>query len=155
FEKAVNRLEAPSPYVYRARYELAMTMKNPDGTLTDEAQGYLEKNLTQLRLAGGDRDEEAREKTLYALGQLYFDRREQRDAVSKAIEILEDALHRFPNNPQALDALYDLAESYRLRADQRSVNLSPERVSVEARLEIDKKVIEDRERAIANYRAWG
>jgi tetratricopeptide (TPR) repeat protein len=150
FKKAVARLEHSSPYVYRARYELAMTMTKPDGTLTDEAQSYLEQNWTQLRTEI-DRDEEAREKTLYALGQLYSDRLKQRDAASRAIEILEEALRAFPNNPRAPTAHYQLAECYRFRADQRGESLSQERLSVDAGLEVAKKVMEDRERAIANY----
>jgi tetratricopeptide (TPR) repeat protein len=154
FDLAANSLEDHSRYVYLARYEHALTKRVPDGAggwrWTDEAEAVLEKNLTQLRTEP-DRDEEAREKTLYALGDLYFDRREQRDAITRAIDTLGEALKYFPDNPQALGARYELAESYRLRADQRSKSLSQETPTVEARLEIEKKVSDDRERAIARY----
>ena len=48
-----------------------------NGAWDDESQAPLERNLSQLRLSrvGEDRDEEAYEKTLYALGDLYFQRR--------------------------------------------------------------------------------
>jgi tetratricopeptide (TPR) repeat protein len=143
--------EWSSPYVYRARYEWALTLRTAEGRWTDDAEAELEQNLALLRNAP-DRDEEAREKTLYALGDLYFDRREQRDSISRAIDTLEEALRDFSNNAQAVAARYELAESYRLRADQRSASLSQERLSPEARLENEKKVSDDREKAIANYR---
>ncbi len=155
FSAAARRLEWGSRYLYRARYELAVIHKEPDGAggwrWTDQAEGELETNLTQLRAAGPDRDDEAREKTLYALGDLYFQRRGRRDSLSRAIDILEEALRAFPNNPLALTARYQLAESYRMRADQRSSSFSQEQPTTEARLAIEKKVMEDRERAIANY----
>jgi hypothetical protein len=154
FDKAATSLEGNSPYVYRARYEYALTKRIPDVNggwrWTDDAEAILEKNLTQLR-TNPDRDEEARENTLYALGYLYFDRREQRDSITRAIETLEEALRFFQSNPQSLVARYQLAESYRLRADQRSVSLGQERLTVDARLEIEKKVMDDREKAITNY----
>jgi tetratricopeptide (TPR) repeat protein len=158
FDLAANSLEGNSRYVYLARYEFALTKRVPDRAggwrWTDDAEAVLEKNLTQLRVAI-DRDDEAREKTLYALGDLYFDRREQHDSISRAIDTLKDALDNFPANPQALAARYELAESYRLRADQRSVILSPESLTVVARLEIEKKVGDDREKAVENYKALG
>ncbi|HEX5271697.1 MAG TPA: tetratricopeptide repeat protein, partial [Gemmataceae bacterium] len=156
FEQAANALESDSPYTYRARCECARAKRVPDGAggwrWTDEAEAILEKNLGQLRIMV-NRDEEAREKTLYDLGDLYFDRSEQRETISKAIDTLEEALRDFPGNPHALFARYELAESYRLRADQRSVSLSQEQLTLEARLEIEKKVSDDREKAITNYAA--
>jgi hypothetical protein len=158
FDKATNSLEENSRYVYLARYEFALTKRVPDGSgglrWTDDAQAILEKNLTQLR-KDSDRDDEAREKTLYALGDLYFDRREQRDSISRAIDTNKEALDSFPNNAKALDARYELAESYCLRADQRNASLIQERLSVDARLEIETKVSDDREKAIENYKALG
>jgi tetratricopeptide (TPR) repeat protein len=151
-ENAVNHLGCNSRYFYRARYELALTMKKPDGSWTDEAQACLEQNLNQLRTETADlRDAEAREKTLYALGDLYFDRKEQRGVISRAIETLEEALQQFPNNSAALSARYELAESYRLRADQLNRTLSPEQLTSEAKLIIMQKIKDDHERALANY----
>src|SRR5262249_39628442 len=138
FSKAANSLGASSPYVYRARYEWALTLRVSDGVgpprWTDKAAEALEKNLSQLRKEVHDRDEEAREKTLYALGDLYYERGGQRAVVTPAIEVLEEALRDFPNTPQALAARYELAESYRLRADHRSATLNPEGLTVDARL---------------------
>jgi tetratricopeptide (TPR) repeat protein len=162
--RAVNRI-IDSPYIYRARYELAMTGHVYDPATntyswTDDARDKLEQNLRQLRV-NSDRDAEAREKTLYSLGELYFDRydrrgpgsqgAETRGLVSRAIDTLEEALRDFPNNKQAVFARYELAESYRLRADQLSTSLSQERLTVEARLLTEKKVMDDREKAIAHY----
>jgi hypothetical protein len=155
FDLAANSLEGNSRYVYLARYEFALTKRVADGAggwrWTDDAEAILEKNLTQLR-NDSDRDDEAREKTLYALGDLYFDRREQRDSISRAIDTLKEALDTFPNNAQALGARYELAESYRLRADQRNHSMSQEHLTNEAHLEIQNKVSQDREKAIANYK---
>jgi hypothetical protein len=164
FERAANRFTA-SPYVYRARYELAMTGHVYDPATntyswTDDAKERLEQNLSLLRV-GPDRDAEAREKTLYALGELYFDRSDQRGLVSggadaralisKAIDTLEEALRDFPNNPDAVRARLMLAMRYQLRADQLNATFSPEHLTTEARLLLEKKVRDDREKAIGLY----
>jgi hypothetical protein len=158
FLAAVSHLEWPSRYVYRARYELAVRKREPDGQggwrWTDQAEAELEQNLTQLRVARDDRDNEAREKTLYALGDIYFQRQSQRDALSRGIETLEEALRDFPDNIQALAARSELADCYRARADNRNRELGPEQpLTTEARLVVQNKVKEDRERAIDNFRA--
>jgi tetratricopeptide (TPR) repeat protein len=153
FRQATTSFEFPSPFSYRARFELAVSEpRQSDGSWTDSAKDLLEENLTKLHKAfPPERDEEAREKTLYALGDLYFARRKVRDYISKAVETLEEALRDFSANSQAQEARYQLAESYRLRADQRTSNLSSEPLTMLARLEIEKKVSDDRERAITNY----
>ena len=51
--------------------------------------------------------------TLYRLGELYHDTGQY----DKAIERLEDAVRRFPDDPRTNVARYLLADSYRLRAD--------------------------------------
>ena len=71
--------------------------------------------------------------------------------MTRAIDTLEEALGKFPNNPQALMAHYQLAESYRLRADQRIANILQQQLSTPLELEIQKQVTLDRERAISNY----
>jgi hypothetical protein len=151
-ERAVNRLEYDSRYVYRARYELALLERKPDGSWTDQSQAFLEQNLILLR-SSTDRDAEAREKTLYALGDLYFDRHKERGVISKTIDTLEEALRDYPGNANAVWARRELAESYHFRADQLSASLSQERPTLETRLVIERKVMEDREKAIAHYQA--
>jgi len=156
FEKANTRLEWPSRYLYRARYELAMVghvydPKTGTYTWTDKAKDQLEDNLHLLRQATTDRDDEAREKTLYALAFLYYDRREQRGVISRTINTLEEALHEFPNHPDAIEARYKLAVSYRERADQRNASLLEERPTRDALIENQQKVMQDHEKAFANY----
>jgi tetratricopeptide (TPR) repeat protein len=165
FERAVNRVTA-SPYVYRARYELAMTGHVYDPATgsyswTDEAKDRLEMNLKQMSIDAQGRDAEAREKTLYALGELYFDRSDPRGApsgsadaralISRAIDTLEDALRDFPNNPDAVRARLMLAMRYQLRADQLNATFKQEHLTTEARLLLEKKVKDDREKAIGLY----
>lgn len=156
FAQAAGRSKWSSRYVYRARYELAYSKRTYDSRTnswawTDDAENELEANLRLLREARDDRDDEAREKTLYALGDLYFERREQNGLISKAINTLEEALHDFPGNSGAVYARYQLAESYRLRADQRSRNFEDVGLGPLARLGNEQKVMEDREKAIATY----
>jgi hypothetical protein len=148
-------LKWPGRYAFRARYELAVTKKVPDGTesrWTDEAQHELEHNLELLRGAGPDDDNEAREKTLFALGDLYFERLRLEGMLTRAINSLEEALEQFPDSPQAANARYQLAESYRLRAEQLGKQLSPEQhVTREVRLRINMEVVAYRQKAVANY----
>jgi tetratricopeptide (TPR) repeat protein len=155
FKEAAQGTRWKSRYVYRARYEraLAQAPLNPQTNSrrwTDQAKEELEQNLVALRRAGEDRDEEARENTLYALGDLYFERREQFEMNSHALSILEEALRDFPNNPQALRARYELAECYQDHADQRQARL-PVNPSKDANLDIQQKVMQEREKAISNW----
>jgi hypothetical protein len=144
-------LKWPGRYGYRARYQLAIAEK-VRGKL-DDAKEMLEQNLALLRRESlEERDPEAKEKTLFALGDVYFERRELKGELAKAITTLEGALEQFAASPDALFARYQLAESYRLLADQLSQSLGPqERLSVEARLRIEQEVAHHRERAVANY----
>ncbi len=115
----------PGPYVYRARYEIALTKRSPDGSWTDEAAQWLEENLKLLREAHTDRDPEAWERTLYALSDRYFRQldtvhpeRNKDETLGRAIDCLEEAVREFPNNADALATRCQLALTYRLRADQ-------------------------------------
>jgi tetratricopeptide (TPR) repeat protein len=86
----------PGPFAFWARYQLGL-IEIDNGNL-DEAQAIFEQNL-EIWISSHDRgDPQAHEKTLYALGQLLFDRNDFRMASVK----LEEALERYPNNPAAL-----------------------------------------------------
>src|SRR5262249_28087833 len=103
-------------HAYRARYQLAQADQRR-GKL-DSARETLEQNLRLLRTAGDDRDAEAKEKTLYALGDICFSQRALEGTLSRAIYHLEAALEEFPDSAEALHGRYLLAESYRLLADK-------------------------------------
>ncbi len=137
-------------FAFRARNDLALAWK-ARGRL-DDAQDILEQNLQLLRDARDPREPEAKEKTLFALGDLYFERRALKGELAKAIHCLEGALEQFPASPEALVARYELAESYRLLADDLSGNLGPlERLTVESRLRIEQEVGRHRDKAMAHY----
>jgi tetratricopeptide (TPR) repeat protein len=96
-----------TPFAYKARYQLALeAMASGD---LDDAESMLELNLQLLR---NDPDAESQEKSLFALGNLFFQRRNYRMVVRR----LEEALGRFPANPEATRAHFQLAESYRMLA---------------------------------------
>jgi tetratricopeptide (TPR) repeat protein len=99
----------PTVYQYRARFQLAMNAL-ARGAL-DDAEADLELNLKLLRF---DPDPEAQEKSLFALGDLFY----QRGNFRMVVRRLGEALDRYPDNPDALRAQYQLADSYRRLASQ-------------------------------------
>jgi tetratricopeptide (TPR) repeat protein len=106
-------IKFPTPFAYRARYQLALAALET-GDL-DEAEAALSLNLKLLRF---DPDMQAQEKSLFALGGLYYQRRNYRMVVRR----LEEALGRFPAHPEATRAHYELADSYRQLAAQENQN---------------------------------
>ena len=106
-------IKVTTPFAYRRRYQLALiAMRNGE---LDEAEAALEQNLKLLRF---DPDSEAQEKSLFALGGLLFQRRNY----SMVARRLGEALGRFPVNPDATRAHYQLAESYYILANQENQN---------------------------------
>jgi tetratricopeptide (TPR) repeat protein len=144
-------LRFPGRYAFRARFQLAKSFK-VHGEI-DQAEFTLKQNLKMLRDARQDQDAEAQEKTCFALGELYFEKSHKlKEELSKAIACLEMALDQFPNSPEALTGRFELAESYRLRAEQLGENLKPqEPLSVESRLRVEQEIAQDREKAYQNY----
>jgi tetratricopeptide (TPR) repeat protein len=111
-EKAYNQcIQYSTPFAYRARYQLALFALQR-GQL-DKAESILEQNLSYLRVDPAP-DAEAREKSLFALGNLYFKKRNYRQAERRLVE----ALAQFPLNPDVPLARFQLAESYRQMAIQ-------------------------------------
>ena len=98
-------------YAYHARYYLAEADISAGNI--DHAVDTLEQNLQLLR---SDNDPEAHQKTLLALGDLFY----KHGNYLKAVERLKVALTagRFPADPASTRAHYQLADSYRRLADQ-------------------------------------
>jgi tetratricopeptide (TPR) repeat protein len=100
----VDCLKYPTPFAYRARYQLALLYWQAGRA--DQARDILKQNLAQLRF---DRDAEALEKSLYALGDFAYHHHDY----SEVVKLLEEALGQFPSNPDQTRARYQLADSYR------------------------------------------
>ena len=98
-----------TPFAYRARYRLALAAE-ARGDL-DDAKDDLELNLRLLRTA--DPDPEAEEQSRFALGNIYYKRRDY----LQVVEQLGAAVKRFPTNPEGTRAHFHLADSYRRLAD--------------------------------------
>jgi tetratricopeptide (TPR) repeat protein len=95
---------AVTPFAARAQYQLALGLLARGQV--DQAEEILKENRKNLLI---NPDTEALEKTLFALGDLYF----QRHTYREATDTLGEALTKFPNNPAAARARFHLAESYR------------------------------------------
>ncbi|HXG08165.1 MAG TPA: tetratricopeptide repeat protein [Gemmataceae bacterium] len=106
-----------TPFAYRARYQVAlMEMANGD---IDNAVSMLGQILHQLSQEGnpgpeeeprqGSARREAEEKSLYLLGSLLFQQRQYLLAAAR----LEQALHTYPDSPQAVRGRFLLAECHR------------------------------------------
>jgi len=80
-------------------------------------QGDLERAeaLLQENLSGEHLTPESREwrRSLFALGKIYLMRARYQDAIRR----LEEAVARYPDDPQAVEARYSIAEAYRRSAD--------------------------------------
>jgi hypothetical protein len=106
-------IKYPTRFAFLARYELAQ-VELLAGNL-DSAESALQLNLHQMKF---EPCEEAQEKTLFALGGLLYQRRNFRAAVRP----LAEALNRFKDNPEAIKARFQLADSYRQIASQETQN---------------------------------
>jgi tetratricopeptide (TPR) repeat protein len=107
-------VEFPTAFAYRAQYHLALAAIKAGQT--DDAEQILVRNLADMMKM--DPDPEAQEKSLFTLGNILYQRGEFRRAVLH----LEEALGRFPLNPEATRARLQLADSYRQLANQRRLN---------------------------------
>ncbi len=109
----LESIKYPTRYAYRARYQLSQIQLGRGNT--GMAEETLEQNIKLLRLHP---DNEALEKSLYALGALLYQRRHY----STVPFFLDDAVTRFPQSPQATRGRFQLAEAYRQLAAQENVN---------------------------------
>lgn len=113
-EEAYRNCRATSvaPFCYRALYQLAMySLKRGE---VDDAVLTLNQNLYHLRF---HTDKEAQERSLFALGGIYYSQSKYQEVV----RILEEALGRFPANPEATRAHLQLAQSYRQLSAQQNL----------------------------------
>jgi tetratricopeptide (TPR) repeat protein len=94
-----------TPYAYRARGRLATAAL--EQKKVDEARSMLEQNLNLLHLDEAP-DSEALKSTLYTLARLLFASGE----FSAAVTHFKEALEKFGDQPEALRARFELAESY-------------------------------------------
>lgn len=139
-----NSINYTTPFAYRARYRLAAdAMARGD---LDAAAEALEQNIQLLRL---EPDPEAQQMSLYALGSLLHQRRNW----SMSVRRLEEALERYPANPQAGRARLKLADAYRNLAGQEHQNfLTGEKITAETRDHFQSEHRRWLERAVATYR---
>ncbi len=98
-----------SPLAFRARLELA-ELAIEQGDLK-QAEAVLKQ---VLELAGPASDRQAEEQGLYRLADLLFQQKRFDDAAFR----LEQALGKYPDNPDALTGRDRLGECYRQRAEQ-------------------------------------
>ncbi len=109
----LTSLKYQGPHTYKARYQIAIILMERNEL--DQAADTLEQNLQLLRF---DPDTEVQEKSLFALGSIFFQRKNYRMVVRR----YEEALERFGKNNQAVRARLQLAESYRQLANQEQQN---------------------------------
>jgi tetratricopeptide (TPR) repeat protein len=110
----LESIKYPTPFAYRSRYQVAMFQWERGEA--DNAAAALEQNLKALRF---DRDDEAQEKSLFAIGNLSY----KRGDYTMASRRLEEALERFPDNAEAVKARFNLALSFQQMADQKNFNI--------------------------------
>src|SRR5262249_20675542 len=104
-------LKFESRYAYLARYHLALAAQ-ARGEI-DDAEAALVLNLKLLRW---DREPEAQSKSLFALVDLLYQKQHYR----RVVRYLEEALTKFKDQPEAMKARYQLADSYRQIAAQEN-----------------------------------
>jgi Tfp pilus assembly protein PilF len=109
-------IQYPGPYGFRARCQLA-TNAIAQRRL-DDAEVMLNQYL-ELLTSMISPDAEAHERTLVALASLLFDRHNYRDAFVR----LQEAMERYPANPNALKLRWQFAQCCRQLADQMGQQL--------------------------------
>lgn len=109
----ITSLKYRGPHTYNARYQLALI--HIEKNELDQAEETLEQNLQLLRF---DPDTDAQEKSLFAIGSIFFQRKNYRMVVRR----YEEALERFGKNNQAVRARLQLGEAYRQLANQEQQN---------------------------------
>jgi len=109
----LTSLKYRGPHTYSARYQLALI--HIEKNELDQAEETLEQNLQLLRF---DPDSDAQEKSLFAIGSIFFQRKNYRMVVRR----YEEALERFGKNNQAVRARLQLGEAYRQLANQEQQN---------------------------------
>jgi tetratricopeptide (TPR) repeat protein len=135
FRRCLDYSNDAPRFAYHARYQLAMSALEAGDR--DEAEAALVLNLKLLRYdADTEAPEktlsarEAQEKSLFALGGLYYQRRNYRRVVRR----LEEAIRLFKDNPEVTLARFQLADSYRQIAAQENQSfLLGEKMTAEAR----------------------
>ncbi len=109
----LTSLKYRGPHTYNVRYQLALI--HIEKNELDQAEETLEQNLQLLRF---EPDTDAQEKSLFAIGSIFFQRKNYRMVVRR----YEEALERFGKNNQAVRARLQLAEAYRQLANQEQQN---------------------------------
>jgi len=107
FQKCI---EYRGPYAFRARYELAVA--KIEQKQYDDAEDILLQNLRMMAQVGPD--PEAHEKSLVTLASLLYQRHNYNDALRR----LQEALDRYPANPNAVKLRLQLALCCRQLAAQ-------------------------------------
>jgi TolA-binding protein len=124
-------MEYDTPFAHRARHALALSHLEK-GDL-DEAEATLVFNLKMLRW---ESDPDALAESLFALGNLMYQRKDYR----RVVRYLEDALGRFKDKPELTNARFQLADSYRQIAAQENQSfLLSEGMSPEAQTHFQKE----------------
>ena len=108
-----NCIQCASAFQYRARYQLALAMIARHEL--DEAEATLESNVKQLRKLG-EPDPETMEKSLFALGDLAFQRKNYRLVDSCLRQVLK--VDPPQTTAEATLGRFQLAESCRQLADE-------------------------------------
>jgi tetratricopeptide (TPR) repeat protein len=118
-------------YAYLARYQLALAWLREGNR--DDAEAALALNVRLLRWAS---ENEALSQSLFALGNLLYQRREYR----RAARYLEDALVRVKDHPEAVQGRFRLADSYRqIACQENQSDLLAEGLSPETRAHFQKE----------------
>lgn len=91
----------PGPFAYRARYQLAAI--ELDARNLDQAEDIL---LQNLELMNSDPDAEAREKTVFALARLFYQKKDYR----KAYEGFQEGIKEYPATANATAIRFQMAQ---------------------------------------------
>lgn len=141
-------IEYPGPFACRACFELArLQIAARQFDDAEELLGdILKKKLDAVQQSV---DEETEEQTLYTLGDLLF----QRAKYAPAAERLQQALSRFPRNPNALQARSQLAACWwRMASEYLTLLGASERQAREAQEFYRDKHREALTKAVGHYR---
>src|SRR5439155_25834549 len=102
-------LQYPTDYLYWARYHLALFAFERGEV--DNAVEALRQNVEDYR----GRQGEGKERSRFALVHISYGRQDHQTVV----RLVEEVLEKLPTTPEASRARYELADAYRLLADEQ------------------------------------
>lgn len=135
-------IEFPGPFAFRARHRLAQI--DIENGFLNEAEEILKQNLAMTHFSPND---DTHKKSLFTLATLMYQRSNHHQAAVR----LQEALDRYPSDPRAVEARYQLAECYRQLSTEENQKQSAKNLTAAAQTHYREQYRHWLKQSAANY----